>query len=228
MKKTVAAITLLVVLGLAGCSKTTSAVKAYFSNGEREIRSALDAKASAKSFKMTTRIAVHDDSVMETNFYVSCPDRERITMKISKLYREMIRIGQRFYINEDGTWYFKDVDAKDWSPCGANPGLPSPWALLTEGRDHLAGVGAEEHDGRENRRQVVLGIVLEIGHHLHAQGFIFIQITRHARYPSLDLWQRHDQAHGHHGAARGVLDVGLLQRRSQFVEINETSNFFFG
>jgi hypothetical protein len=142
MKKTVVVIlvvVLLVVLAYAGYVKKTT-VLAYFSNGPQELQTALDAKASAKSFQMTTKIASHDDNVMETHFYVSCPDRERITLKIASVNREMIRIGQRFYLNEDGTWYYKDVDiaTKDWSPCGKNPGLPSPWAMLTEGRDLLS------------------------------------------------------------------------------------------
>jgi hypothetical protein len=127
-----ALISLFAVLGLSGCSR----VKAYFADGDKEIQQAFEAKASAKSFSMTTRIAAHDENVMETHFYVSCPDKERITLKISSLAREMIRIGQRFYINEGGgQWYYKDVEVKDWSPCGNNAGLPSPWAMLTEGRD---------------------------------------------------------------------------------------------
>ncbi|HVP41876.1 MAG TPA: hypothetical protein VMS96_00500 [Terriglobales bacterium] len=111
-------------------------MKAYFANGDQEIQQAFAAKAAAKSFTMTTKIAAHDDNVMETHFYVSCPDRERITLKVASLNREMIRIGQRFYLNEGtGQWHYKDVEVKDWSPCGKNPGLPSPWAMLTEGRD---------------------------------------------------------------------------------------------
>lgn len=128
----VAILALLAGLGLSGCTK----VRGYFAHGDQEIEKAFLVKASAKSFTMTTKIAAHDDNVMETHFYVSCPDRERITLKVASLDREMIRIGGRFYINEGGgTWYYKDVDIKDWSPCGRNPGLPSPWALLTEGRD---------------------------------------------------------------------------------------------
>lgn len=128
----IALIALAVVSGLSGCSK----VKAYFEDGNQEIQKAFQAKAAAKSFTMTTKIAAHDENVMETHFYVSCPDRERITLKVASSNREMIRIGQRFYINEGtGQWYYKDVDVKDWSPCGKNAGLPSPWAMLTEGRD---------------------------------------------------------------------------------------------
>lgn len=135
MKNRICAIALLALLaasGLSGCSK----VKAYFANGGQEMEKAFQAKASAKSFTMTTKIAAHDENLMETHFYVSCPDRERITLKVASLNREMIRIGSRFYLNEGGgPWYYKDVDIKDWSPCGRNPGLPSPWAMLTEGRD---------------------------------------------------------------------------------------------
>lgn len=140
MSKSAVVMVATTVLCLSGCSRIISSFRNYSSNGNAEIHAAFQAKASAKSFRMTTQIAVHDNSVMETDFYISCPDRQRITMTMSEITREMIRIGQRFYINENGTWYFKDVamEVKDWSPCGENPGLPSPWALLTEGRDFLA------------------------------------------------------------------------------------------
>lgn len=138
MKRCLAALALLAMIGSLGCSKLVSAVKGYTANGQDAIQAAFRAKAAAKSFTMVTRVAAHDDNVMETHFYVSCPDHERITLKMGSKTREMVRMGKRFYINEDGTtWYYKDVAVENWSPCGENPGLPSPWALLTEGRDLL-------------------------------------------------------------------------------------------
>jgi hypothetical protein len=138
MKKIVIPVAVVVVALAVFAYLKKDTVMAYFADGQKEIQTAFQAKAAATSFTMTTRVAAHEDNVMETHFYVSCPDRERITLKIASSQREMIRIGQRFYINEDGTWYFKDVGISDWSPCGKNPGLPSPWALLTEGRDLLS------------------------------------------------------------------------------------------
>ncbi len=148
MKNVIAGLSLIAVLGLCGCSQVFSTVRAYTVNGKKEIAAAFQAKAAAKSFRMTTKVAAHEDSVMETHFEVSCPDRERITLKMGAETRQMIRIGQRFYLNEDGNWYYKDVDVKDWSPCGRNPGLPSPWALLTEGRDLLTifAIAADKFD----------------------------------------------------------------------------------
>ncbi len=138
MKKTGLVLALAAVAGLSGCSKVVPKLRGYFADGQKELQAALQAKAAAKSFHMTTKIAAHDDNVMETHFAVSCPDREQINLKIGNINRQMIRIAQRFYLNEDGTWYYKDVDVKNWSPCGQNAGLPSPWALLTEGRDMIA------------------------------------------------------------------------------------------
>ncbi len=137
MKRMIPRICAVAILGLCGCSKVVSTVRAYTTNGKNEIATAFQMKAAAKSFRMTTKIAAHEDNVMETQFEVSCPDRERITLKMGPATRQMIRVGQRFYLNEDGNWYYKDVEVKNWSPCGRNPGLPSPWALLTEGRDLL-------------------------------------------------------------------------------------------
>ncbi len=138
MKKLFALAILVVAFGaLSGCSNVIASVKARLTSGPAAMKKALAAKSAARSWRMTTRLGIHDDKVMETRFEISCPDRERITTKIGSLDREMIRIGQRFYVSDRGTWYYEDVKRTDWSPCGTNSGAPSPWAMLNEGRDML-------------------------------------------------------------------------------------------
>ena len=90
MKKALILSTAMLALVLAGCSKAALNLKAYFVNGTEELQQAFQAKAAAKSFKMTTKIAAHDENVMETHFEVSCPDRERITMKIGSATRRCL------------------------------------------------------------------------------------------------------------------------------------------
>ncbi len=51
-----------------------------------------------------------------------------------------------------------------------------------------------------------------------------VQKARHAGDASLNLRQRHDQAHWHNGFARGVLDVRLCQGVDEFVDIDEALN----
>lgn len=135
MSKSLTTLALLLPLALlSGCTKLTLAVKGRLSNGQQEMKSALQAKQSAQSWKMKTRLAVHDN-FMETEFEVSCPDRERITTTIGNDRKEMRRIGKTFYLNQAGTWYFLDVNDTNWSPCGSKSGEPSPWAMLNEGRE---------------------------------------------------------------------------------------------
>jgi hypothetical protein len=139
MKK--ALIVFLLVAGLgavAGCSRIIGAVKNRFVSGDEAMQAAFAAKQAATSWRMTTKLSVHDGNVMETRFEVSCPARERIISQIGSIRREMVRVGKRFYVNDNGTWYYQDVPDTNWSPCGKNPGVPSPWAMLTEGRDLLS------------------------------------------------------------------------------------------
>ena len=100
MKK--ALIILLLVVGIgaaAGCSRIIGAVKNRFVSGDEAMQAAFAAKQAATSWRMTTKLAVHDGNVMETRFEVSCPEREHIISQIKHPYRSAkCALSRRVYI----------------------------------------------------------------------------------------------------------------------------------
>jgi len=114
-------------------------IKAQFTSGKSEIERALEAKKSARSFRMKTVLHLHPGHPLETLVEVSCPDRERFTTSIGDRAFHAVRIGAKAYVEQqDGSWTEQDTPATGWSPCGDNPGDPAPWAIMNEGRDQSA------------------------------------------------------------------------------------------
>lgn len=111
-------------------------VKAHFTTGQAEIQRALEAKKTAKSFRMKTLLSLHPGHPLETVTEVSCPDRERFTTTIGERAFHAVRIGSKAYVEQqDGKWSVQETQPSGWSPCGDNPGEPAPWAVMNEGRD---------------------------------------------------------------------------------------------
>lgn len=117
-------------------TRLINGVKVFFTSGKTEIERTLQAKKSAKSFRMKTVLRLHPGQPLETLTEVSCPDRERFTTTIGNRAFRAVRIADKAYVEqEDGSWTVQDTAATGWSPCGDNPGEPAPWAVMNEGRD---------------------------------------------------------------------------------------------
>jgi hypothetical protein len=117
-------------------TRLINALKVHLTSGKAEIERTLQAKKSAKSFRMKTVLRLHPGQPLETTTEVSCPDRERFTTTIGDRAFRAVRIGDKAYVEqEDGSWTVQDTAATGWSPCGDNPGEPAPWAVMNEGRD---------------------------------------------------------------------------------------------
>jgi hypothetical protein len=111
-------------------------IRARFTTGKDELQHSLEAKKSAKSFRMKTSLQLHPGQPLETLVEVSCPDHERFTTTIGERAYHAVRIGDKAYVEQaDGKWTAQDTAAAGWSPCGDNPGEPAPWAVMNEGRD---------------------------------------------------------------------------------------------
>ena len=117
-------------------ARFVSGLKAQFTSGKTEIERTLEAKKSAKSFRMKTVLRMHPGHPLETVVEVSCPDRERFTTTIGDRAFHAVRIADKAYVEQqDGSWTVQDTPPTGWSPCGDNPGEPAPWAVMNEGRD---------------------------------------------------------------------------------------------
>ena len=117
-------------------ARMVAGVKAHFTTGQSEIQRSLEAKKTAKSFRMKTLLSLHPGRPLETVTEVSCPDRERFTTTIGDRAFHAVRIGNKAYVEQqDGTWSVQETQPMGWSPCGENPGEPAPWAVMNEGRD---------------------------------------------------------------------------------------------
>lgn len=137
------------LLAASGCSKANgsdpgtwarayASLKTRFTNGRSELTRSLEAKKNVKTFRMKVELRLHPGSAMETEIQVACPDRERMTTRLGGTAYETVRIGTQAFIQQkDGQWTKQDIPA-DAYPCGANAGLPSPWAMMNEGRDMSA------------------------------------------------------------------------------------------
>ena len=113
-----------------------AAVRARFTNGQRELQRSLEAKKAARSFRMKTVLRLHPGRAMETLTEVSCPDRERITTSIGERTFHAVRLGSQAFVEQpDGSWEAQSTSANGWSPCGEAAGEPAPWATMNEGRD---------------------------------------------------------------------------------------------
>jgi hypothetical protein len=111
-------------------------IRARFTTGKDELQHSLEAKKTARSFRMKTLLQLHPGQPLETLVEVSCPDRERFTTKIGEQEYHAVRVGNKAYVEQkDGKWTAQDTAAAGWSPCGDNPGEPAPWAVMNEGRD---------------------------------------------------------------------------------------------
>lgn len=120
----------------AAGARLLNSLKVRFTSGQTEVQRTLEAKKSAKSFRMKTVLRLHPGQPLETLTEVSCPDRERFTTTIGSRAFRAIRIADKAYVEqEDGSWTVQDTAATGWSPCGDNPGEPAPWAVMNEGRD---------------------------------------------------------------------------------------------
>ncbi len=148
MKKLMLVLIVAALAAGAGCARsqdqpTTAArlvarVRSYLTSGRAELQRSYDAKKRANSFRMKTVLKLHPGRAMETVTEVSCPNRERITTTIGDKSYQAVRLGGQSFIEEpDGKWATQAIDAQSWSPCGDNPGQPSPWAMMNEGRDIL-------------------------------------------------------------------------------------------
>jgi hypothetical protein len=117
-------------------AKLVAGLKAKLTTGKAEIGRTLEAKKSARSFRMKTLLQMHPGHPLETVIEVSCPDRERFTTTIGDRAFHAVRIADKAYVEQqDGTWTVQQTAPTGWSPCGDNPGEPAPWAVMNEGRD---------------------------------------------------------------------------------------------
>ncbi len=117
-------------------ARLVAGVKAHFTTGQAEIQRSLEAKKTARSFRMKTLLSLHPGRPLETVTEVSCPDRERFTTTIGDRAFHAVRIGNKAYVEQqDGSWSVQETQPSGWSPCGDNPGEPAPWAVMNEGRD---------------------------------------------------------------------------------------------
>jgi len=112
-----------------------AALRVRFTSGKAELQRSLEAKKAAKSFRMKVNLTLHPGSAMVTEVEVSCPDRERITTHIGSQSYQTVRVGSDGYIQEPGQPWIKQQILPEAYPCGENPGAPSPWAMINEGRD---------------------------------------------------------------------------------------------
>lgn len=70
-------------------------LRSSFTTGKDELQHSLDAKKSAKSFRMKTSLQLHPGQPLETLVEVSCPDRERFTTTIGERAYHAVRIGDK-------------------------------------------------------------------------------------------------------------------------------------
>ncbi len=121
--------------GPSSWSRFWAAVRVRLTSGKAELQKALDAKKNVKSFRMRIDLTMHPGSALVTEIEVACPDRERITSSIGEKSFQSVRVGADGYIQtKDGQWVKQTVTPASY-PCGTNPGDPSPWAMINEGRD---------------------------------------------------------------------------------------------
>jgi hypothetical protein len=138
-------------------ARIVAGLKAQFTSGNAEMQRSFAARQNVKSFRMKTLLQLHPGHPLETVVEVSCPDRERFTTTIGEKAYHAVRIGGKAYVEQqDGSWAVQDTAAEGWSPCGANPGEPAPWAVMNEGRDPTA-VLAKMLDKTEITRGAFVG-----------------------------------------------------------------------
>jgi hypothetical protein len=117
-------------------ARLVAGLKARMTNGKDEMQRSFENKKNVKSFRMKTLLRMHPGQPLETLVEVSCPDRERFTTTIGDKTFHAVRIGNTAYVEQqDGTWTSQPTQPSGWSPCGADPGEPAPWAIMNEGRD---------------------------------------------------------------------------------------------
>lgn len=122
--------------GYAG--QVVGRIRSRFANGHTELQRSFQAKRNAKSFRMKTVLRMHPGHALETLTEVSCPNRERMTTTIGEKSFHAVRIGSEAFVEQqDGQWTKQVTPSTSWSPCGDNPGEPTPWATMNEGRDLL-------------------------------------------------------------------------------------------
>ena len=137
---------LLALVIASGCSQSNTGnpgtlsrwyagMQARLTNGKTESQRSLEAKKAAKSWRMKTSLSLHPGAALETEVFVSCPDRERIVTRMGDRTFQTVRIGKDAFIQgSDGQWSRAEVP-KDAYPCGESAGAPPPFAMMNEGRD---------------------------------------------------------------------------------------------
>ena len=81
---------------------------------------------------------LHPGEPLITISEVSCPDHQRMTGKLGRGNYETIRIGAQAYVRNSSESWQKSPATPDFYPCGDNPGMRAPWAMMNEGRDLTA------------------------------------------------------------------------------------------
>lgn len=130
-------------------------LKAQFTDGNKELQKAFDAKQHATSWRMKTTMRSHPGSALVTDTEVSCPNRERMTTSMGDAQYETIRIGAEGYLRTEKDNWKKAAIRDDYYPCGAQQGQPAPWALMTEGRDIMTAMAMLAKNGTVTRGALV-------------------------------------------------------------------------
>src|SRR5581483_8135502 len=138
-------------LMLTGCSrsgepgkvrKVYASLKARLTSGRAELGRSLAARKEIKSYRMKVSLALHPGKALVTDIEVSCPVRERMVSHIGDSVLETVRIGKDAFIQQrDGRWTQQQIPPEAY-PCSGNPGAPSPWAMMNEGRDMSTIIGS--------------------------------------------------------------------------------------
>jgi hypothetical protein len=112
-----------------------ASVRAVFVSGKSELQSAVTAKNAAHSWRMKTEMRLHPGEPLVTTAEVSCPDHERMLGKLGQSHYEAIRVGGEAFVKANEESWQKSTATADFYPCGQNPGMRAPWAIMNEGRD---------------------------------------------------------------------------------------------
>lgn len=112
-----------------------ASVRALFVTGKSEFHKALAAKTAARTWRMRTEMRMHPGQPLITTVDVSCPDHEHMTGELGSSQYEAIRIGAQSFVKGPDQYWQKSIATPDVYPCGNNPGMPAPWAMMSEGRD---------------------------------------------------------------------------------------------
>lgn len=124
----------LLLAGASSCSR----IQSYFADGRSELQKAFEAKKKASSFKSRTEVTAPHGRKLVTESVVSCPDKQAMKTTLDEVTYESVRIGETGYVQVAAgqPWRKMPIPA-DAIPCGANAGVPAPWAVMSEGTDVL-------------------------------------------------------------------------------------------